>query len=202
MPRLLRMLKTVAFALGSALLVLAPCCPARPAAAQSAASATARDGRHDFDFLLGSWHTHYRLLKHRLANDHEWYDCYGTSVVSSFWKGGGELEDGDLRCPNRYIAGMTLRLYNEATHQWSLYWGTKKLGLVPPPQIGHFDANGIGEFYARDTFAGKPIVVRFKWTLRAGDHPRFEQAFSPDGGKTWETNWTTDYTRSPGAAHA
>lgn len=160
-----------------------------------AAPATTRDGRNDFNFLMGSWHTHYRLLKRKFSNSHDWSDCYGTSVVRPFWHGSGDLEDGDLRCPDRHIAGMTLRMYNAASHEWSLYWGTQKIGLALPPQVGHFDGRGVGEFFARDTFQGKPIIVRYRWTLLPGDHPHFEQAFSPDNGKTWETNWTTDYTR-------
>jgi hypothetical protein len=92
---------------------------------------------------------------------------------------------------------MTLRLYDAASQQWSLYWGTTKLGLALPAQLGHFDGDGVGEFFANDTFKGRPIIVRFRWELRAGDHPHFEQAFSPDKGKTWETNWICDYTRAP-----
>jgi len=154
-----------------------------------------RDGHNDFNFLFGRWRTHYRRLRHVLAHDHHWYDCYGTSVVRPFWHNSGDLEDGDLRCPKQYVAGMTLRLYSATTHQWSLYWGTQKLGLVPPPQVGHFNAKGVGEFFADDTWHGRPIVVRYLWKLLPGDHPYFEQAFSADHGKTWETNWTTVYTR-------
>lgn len=163
--------------------------------AQSQASSTTRDGSRDFSFLFGKWKTHYRLLKVRLANNHDWYDCYGTSVVTPFWGGNGDLEDGDLRCPGSHIVGMTLRLYNAGTHQWSLWWGTAKRGLVPPPQVGHFDAGGVGDFYAHDKHNGKPIVIRFRWTLKNGS-PYFEQAFSPDNGRSWETNWTTVYTRA------
>ncbi|HEU5481260.1 MAG TPA: hypothetical protein VFU90_15550 [Candidatus Tumulicola sp.] len=183
-------LTIAAFALGGPLAAA----PASPAA--SLIAPTTRDGHKDFDFLFGTWHTHYLILRKRLSHNHDWYACNGTSVIRPFWGGSGNLEDGDLHCPDRYIGGMTLRMYNAGTHQWSLWWGTRTLGLVPPPQVGHFDAKGTGEFYADDTYAGKPIVVRFKWSLRSGDHPRFEQAFSPDGGKTWETNWTTDYTRA------
>lgn len=166
-----------------------------PVAAHNVAP-PARDGHKDFDFLLGSWHTHYRILRKRLSNDHQWYACSGTSVVRPFWNGYGNLEDGDLRCAGSHIVGMTLRLYSLQTHQWSLWWGTKTRGLVPPAQVGHFDERGIGLFYARDKHDGKPIIVRFKWTLLSGDHPYFEQAFSPDGGRTWETNWTCVYTRA------
>ena len=103
---------------------------------QPAASATAHDGRNDWAFEYGTWRTHYRVLRHRLVNDHEWYSCEGTSVILPFWNGNGNLEDGDLACPKRRVGGMTLRLYNPATHQWSLLWGTRKLGLVFTPQVG------------------------------------------------------------------
>ncbi len=166
-----------------------------PLRAQNAAAPTNRDGHNDFDFLFGSWQTHYRLLKRRLSNSHEWYDCYGHSVIRPFWGNYGDLEDGDLRCSGSHIVGMTLRMYDARTHQWSLWWGTKTRGLVPPPQVGHFDAHGVGEFYARDKHEGKPIVVRFTWRVLPGDRPYFEQAYSPDNGKTWERNWTTVYTR-------
>jgi hypothetical protein len=155
---------------------------------------TARDGSQDFDFEYGTWRTHYRLLKYRLVGDHEWYDCYGTSVIRPFWGGSGNLEDGDLKCPTRYVGGMTLRLYDARTHQWTLWWGTRKLGIAPPPQLGHFNADGVGEFYAYDSWQGKPEITRFQWT-RVNGNPHFEQAFSTDRGKTWETNWTTDYER-------
>jgi hypothetical protein len=157
------------------------------------AAPTTRDGSHDFDFEFGTWRTHYRLLKRRLAGDHEWYDCYGTSVIRPFWNGSGNLEDGDLKCPKRYVGGLTLRMYDARAHQWTLWWGTKALAVSPPPQIGHFNA-GVGEFYSYDSWEGKPIVTRFQWT-RPNGNPHFEQAFSTDGGKTWETNWTTDYER-------
>ena len=165
--------------------------------------ATTRDGTHDFDFLDGHWRTHYRRLGHILSHSHDWYDCNGASVVTPFWNHGGNLEDGDLACPHAYIGGMTLRIYNAQTHQWALYWGTRKGGIDPePPQVGHFDADGVGTFYAPYNYRGTYVICRFRWTLRLGDHPRFEQAFSSDGGKTWETNWTTDYTRSDDARPA
>ncbi|MBV9718697.1 MAG: hypothetical protein JOZ77_05230 [Candidatus Eremiobacteraeota bacterium] len=167
-----------------------------PVRSQIAVTPTIRDGHNDFNFLFGTWRTHYRLLKRRLSNDHEWYDCYGYSTIRPFWHGYGDVEDGDLRCPGSHVVGMTLRMYNARTHQWSLWWGTQTRGLVPPPQVGEFDTHGVGQFYARDKHDQKPIIVRFKWRVLPGDHPYFEQAFSPDNGKTWETNWTTIYTRT------
>ena len=161
-----------------------------------AAPVTRRDGHNDFAFLNGAWRTEYRRLRHPLHHDREWYTCPGRSDVHSFWSGSGNLEVGDLRCPGAHIEGMTLRTYSPATHEWTLYWSTKRLGYLPlPAQVGHFGANGYGDFFSHDTFEGKPIVVRYRWRLLSGDHPYFEQAFSADGGATWETNWTTTYTR-------
>ncbi len=163
------------------------------------AAATSRDGSKDWAFEYGTWRTHYRILAKRLVHSHDWYDCYGTSIVQPFWGTAGNLEDGDLKCPHRYIGGMTLRMYNPRSHQWTLWWATQELGVSPPPQVGHFDANGVGRFYAYDTWRGTPIINRYRWT-KVNGNPRFEQAVSTDGGKTWETNWTTDYVRVPSLA--
>jgi hypothetical protein len=168
--------------------------PAPIPASNYPVSPASRDNRDGFNFEFGTWRTHYRILKDRLVGSHVWYDCYGTSVIRPYWNGGGNLEDGDLKCPNRYVGGLTLRLYDPQTRQWSLWWGTRALGIAPPQQVGHFDADGTGRFYAYDTWKGTPIINRFQWTSVNGN-PHFEQAFSTDRGKTWETNWTTDYER-------
>ena len=174
-------------------LVLAFAAPAN-AKFPSLVTATTRDGRHDWDFLLGTWRTHYMRLSKILQHDHTWFPCSGTSTITPFWKGEGNIEDGDLSCPHQYIRGLTVRLYNPVTHQWALWWATRRAGITEPPQVGHFDANGVGLFYSDDTYRGTPVIVRYKWTHFHGK-PRFEQAFSTDHGKTWETNWTTNYTR-------
>jgi hypothetical protein len=53
----------------------------------------------------------------------------------------------------------------------------------------------VGVFYADDRLDGRAIQVRFIWRPNPGGHPRWEQAFSDDGGNTWETNWTMDFHR-------
>jgi hypothetical protein len=165
--------------------------------AASLVTTTLRDGQHDFNFLVGRWHTHYRILRKRLAHDNTWDTCSGDAVVTQFWGEDANLEVGTVQCPppRGHIDSMTLRTYSRDTHQWSLWWGTKKLGVATPPQVGHFDSNGVGQFFADDTFDGKPIIIRYQWTVVNG-LPHFEQAFSPDGGKTWETNWICDYSHA------
>ena len=175
---------------------------AAPVLAQTTATATTLDGHKGFDFLIGTWSTHYKRLRHPLSKNHYWYECAGTSVVRPFWNDSANIETGDIRCPQQYISSLTLRLYDDASHQWSLYWGTKKVGLASGAQVGHFDATGVGDFLAKDTFAGKPVIVRYRWKVLAGDRPHFEQAFSADDGRTWETNWISDYTRASASIKA
>src|SRR6202044_3467393 len=108
------------------------------------------------------------------------------------WDGRAQLEEFETDSPAvGHIEGLTLRTYNPQTHQWSLYWANSKNGVMDPPQIGEFQ-NGVGEFYAMDKLNGKPIIVRFIWSKTTTSSPHFEQAFSADGGKTWEINWITD----------
>jgi hypothetical protein len=73
--------------------------------------------------------------------------------------------------------------------------------LGGPPSIGEFK-NGRGEFYDQETLGPKAIFVRFVITPIDADTCRFEQAYSDDGGKTWEVNWiATDVRIKGGAAH-
>jgi hypothetical protein len=84
--------------------------------------------------------------------------------------------------------GLTLRLFNLKNRLWSLYWVASNVGALDPPVVGSFE-NGVGHFFAKDTFKGKPIIMMFRWDARNKDRPVWSQAFSPDDGKTWEWNW-------------
>jgi hypothetical protein len=155
-----------------------------------------RDGQHDFDFELGSWKIHLKRRLNPLTGSNKWVEFDGTTVTKKVWDGRAQLEQFETDGPAGHIEGLTLRTYNPQTHQWSLYWANSKDGIVVPPQIGEFK-NGQGEFYAQDTLNGRSIFVRFIWSKVDTDSPHFEQAFSDDGGKTWEVNWITDQTRVP-----
>jgi hypothetical protein len=119
----------------------------------------------------------------------------GTFVARKVWDGRAIIEEVELDSPGGHIEGLTLRLYNAQTYQWSIYWANSKIGAMDPsPQVGQF-RNGRGEFYGTDTLNGKLIYVRFVWTKTNTNTPHFEQSYSDDGGKTWEVNWMTDQTR-------
>jgi hypothetical protein len=55
--------------------------------------------------------------------------------------------------------------------------------------------NGVGTFLGDITFNGKPTKTRFIWSKMTGISAHWEQAFSADGGKTWETNWYADFKK-------
>jgi hypothetical protein len=79
--------------------------------------------------------------------------------------------------------------------QWSIYWANAADGVLEPnPMVGQF-STGRGEFYSQQVYEGKAIYARFVWSGVTTKTPHFEQSFSADGGKTWETNWITDQTR-------
>jgi hypothetical protein len=179
----------------AALAVLPPAAPLRAAPQAAAAAPAERDGSHDFDFEIGSWNIHLKRLAHRLSGSHEWISFDGTSVTRKVWDGRSQLEEFETDSASGHIEGLTLRLYNPTTHEWRLYWANSKVGVMDPPQVGRF-RNGVGEFYATDTYEGRTVLVRFVWSKTESASPHFEQAYSADGGKTWEVNWITDQTRS------
>jgi hypothetical protein len=159
-----------------------------------------RDGSRDFDPLLGSWAFHLRRLMHPLTNSSDWVEFEGTSHCTSIWDGRGQLDELSVINPSdgTKIDGLTLRLYNPQSHEWSIYYASSRNPSFGTPQKGKF-VNGRGEFLDRDTVNGKNVVVRYLWTDLDTPAPKFEQAFSTDEGKAWEPNWITSQTRQIGS---
>jgi len=155
-------------------------------------------GLHDFDLRVGRWQAHNRRLKERLADCHEWEEFDGTQTLWQLMDGWANVDENVLKMPGGEYRGVSLRAYDSKTGQWAIWWldGRNPFGELDPPVIGHFE-NGVGTFYADDKLRGKPIRVRFTWSQMTPTSAHWEQAFSPDGGKTWETNWITDFRRIP-----
>ena len=157
-----------------------------------------RDGQHDFDFEIGTWKTHVkrrlRPLTKSTTGSTTWVEMNGTTVVSKVWNGRGNLVELVADGPNGRFEGLSLRMYNPQTRQWNLNFANAADGTMTPPTIGEFK-DGRGEFYSQETLNGRAIFVRFVITPTTPDSIRFEQAFSDDGGKTWEVNWIATDTR-------
>ena len=153
-----------------------------------------RDGQHDFDFEIGTWHTSLSRLLHPLTGSTTWVKYEGTTVVREVWNGRANLVELDVDGPAGHIEALSLRLYNPESRQWSLNFSNSAVGTMSPPTIGEF-RNGRGEFYSQETLGGRAILVRFVISDVTPTSCRFEQAFSDDGGKTWEVNWIATDTR-------
>jgi len=158
-------------------------------------TSTERDGQHDFDFHIGTWKTHLRRRLHPLTGSTTWVEYEGTTVVRKVWDGRANLVELKADGPAGHFEGLSLRLYNPESHQWSLNFASANDGILTQPTIGEFK-NGRGEFFDQETLNGRAIFVRFVISDITPNSCRFEQSFSDDGGKTWEVNWIAIDTRA------
>ena len=183
------------------LVAILPLCPgfaqensgaSRPGAQRSSA---APDGARDFDFEISAWTTHLSRLLHPLTGSTSWVEYQGTSTVRKVLKGRANLVELNVDGPAGHIEALSLRLYNPQSHQWSLNFANGNGGSLGQPTVGEFK-NGRGEFFDQETLNGRAILVRFVISDITPNSCRFEQAFSDDGGKTWEINWIATDTRT------
>lgn len=175
-----------------------PAAPARPDPQDPAPAprqSAGRDGQHDFDWEIGTWKTHLKRRLRPLTGSDEWVEYAGTTVVRKVWDGRANLAELDVEGPAGRIEGLSLRLYNPQSRQWSRNFANSAGGTLFVPTVGGFE-DGRGEFYNQETLDGRAILVRFVISDITADSAHFEQAFSADGGKTWEVNWIATDTRT------
>ncbi len=154
-----------------------------------------RDGRTDFDFLIGNWTVRNRRLRERLKGCVEWEEFESTCRARALLGGLGNMDEFTMERASGRVEAITVRLYNPLTGEWSIYWAaTTGPGRLDVPMVGRFEGRR-GEFFSQEVFEGRPILTRFIWTVDTPDTCHWEQAYSADGGKTWETNWTMEFAR-------
>jgi len=152
----------------------------------------------DFDFFMGRWTVQNRRLTERLAGSDEWEEFESTSVAHPILGGLGNEDEFRTRHAGGFI-GMSFRFFDPVKRRWSIYWAdSRRPGELDPPVFGTFSGD-IGVFEGEDEFEGRPIKVRFIWSGTRTRTPRWEQAFSVDGGETWETNWIMDFSPAKAA---
>ena len=160
-------------------------------------AAPAHDGAHDFDFLIGDWKAHVRRLPERLVGSTTWNEYDGISRHKKLLDSNANFEEFEVESRDKrlHIKAQTLRLYNPESRQWSIYLvDLDKGSLELPPVIGQFTGRR-GEFFNQQVWKGRAVLVRYQWTDLSPTSARMEQAFSADGGKTWEVNWICELTR-------
>ncbi len=154
-----------------------------------------QDGRADFDFYVGTWKIHNRRLRERLKGSTDWEEFEGTSVARMVLGGLGNVDESWFDRESGRLEGMTVRLYDPVSQYWSLYWADSRQGILQAPMIGRFK-DGRGEFFDQEMFEGQHVFSRFIWSEITATSCRWEQAFSADGGATWETNWIMESVRT------
>jgi len=185
--------------LSAILLVALPgTAPAQMPRPEARAAPELRDGAHDFDFEFGRWKAHIARRLKPLTGSTTWVEYDGLSVVRPVWGGQANLGELDVAGPAGRIQGMSLRLYDASARQWKIRWANSADSELGAPMVGSF-ANGRGLFYNQETLNGRAILVRFVFSNMAATGFRIEQAFSDDGGRNWEVNWISDFTKLPDA---
>jgi hypothetical protein len=147
---------------------------------------------NDFDFLHGSWTVVNRCLRTYFVGSDDWVVFPGTTTCNPIFDGGGNTEE--IVFPTRGTRGFSLRLFDLERKEWSIYWSSSSTGRLYPPVVGTF-TDGRGDFYGDDTHEAKPIRAHFIWSDITPTSARWEQEFSADGGRTWESNWIMEFTR-------
>lgn len=151
----------------------------------------------DFDFWIGSWDVRNRWLRRRLAGSEDWEEFDATVVARPLLDGLGNEDEFRTEHDGGFI-GMSFRFFDPEARRWSIYWAdSRRPGELDAPVFGTFSGD-VGVFEGEDVYKGRPILVRFTWSGVTTPTPRWEQAFSDDGGRTWETNWVMDFTRTGG----
>jgi hypothetical protein len=168
--------------------------PAAPGYETHPATVVTRTGDvHDFDYFAGAWTTRQRRLKARGVGSNDWEEFPATLCMTPYLDGKATVDE--LFFPTKGWAGLTVRTFDVQKHQWLIYWVSSTNGILSAPVVGGFVGDR-GEFYGEDKDDGREVRIRFVWTKLDHDHAHWEQAFSYDGGKTWEVNWTAYFLRA------
>lgn len=154
-------------------------------------------GSGDFAFQTGSWRVRHCRLRRRLASETNWDEFDGSCRAFEVMGGAGNIDDHFLDDPAGAWRAATFRKFDPGAGLWSIWWFDSRFAELGPPVHGRFE-RGIGTFFGDDILDGRPIRVRFIWSEIDAGHARWEQAFSPDGGESWECNWIMAFERVDG----
>ena len=162
-----------------------------------AGPAPQHDGGHDFDFIIGDWKAHVRRLPERLVGSNQWIEYDGISNHKKLLDSNSNFEEFEVWSADKsqHLKAQTLRLYDPESRQWRIYLVDVDKGTLGlPPVVGQFKGK-VGEFYDQEEWKGRAVIVRYQWTDISPHAAKMEQAFSTDGGKSWEVNWICELSR-------
>jgi hypothetical protein len=177
-------------------LMLSRTATANPEQGEKSIEGGARSGPgSEFDFFLGNWKVRHRRLKMRLSKSDDWEEFDGTSTCQSLLGGIVNLNESVMQRPTGISRGMGIRALDAKNGAWAdWYLSGQDPTNIGDPGMGRF-ANGVGTFLSEEIYQGTPVTVRGLWSQITPTSFQWDQAFSTDGGKTWETNWIMRHTR-------
>jgi hypothetical protein len=158
------------------------------------ATAQARDGSRDFDFLPGTWHTHIKRVLDPLEGGGRTVTMDGTVTERKVANGHAWLEEISVDGPDGHWDGVTMFLYNPKSGQWSQTYAGATDGQFSAPTIGSF-RDGTGQLYGIDTYNGRQVLLRGTWSGITPDAHEYTESYSNDGGKTWAPAFIAHLTR-------
>ncbi len=177
--------------------LLAALAEPRPASAQGVAPSKGGAGpEHDFDYFFGAWTVQHRRLKVRLAGSNDWETYEGATTCIPLLGGAANLNDSITHRGGASYRTLGLRAYDPKARTWA-DWSLdgRDPGQIDPPGVGRF-VGGVGLFLSDETIDGRNLKVRGQFSSLSPKVAQWDQAFSPDDGKTWETNYVMRYTRT------
>lgn len=163
-------------------------------AAQERAASPPASGASGFDFLIGDWRVENRKLKKRLTRSNDWFEFSGRFTVRPILDGAGNMDDLVLDDPNGRQSGSSIRLFDRATKTWSIYWIDASSPTIEPPAVGAV-VDGVATLFGEERFEGRIVGLRYVYRNLSPQNASWEQAYSDDGGKSWEINWVMNFTR-------
>ena len=148
----------------------------------------------DFDFFMGSWTVRNRYLGERLRGSEDWEEFEATSDVRPLPGVLGNEDEFRTEALGGFV-GMSFRFFDPEAGRWSIYWAdSRRPGVLDPPVFGGF-ANGAASSRAPTSSAASRSSSASPGRASTPGRPRWEQAFSGDGGETWEPNWVMEFAR-------
>lgn len=97
--------------------------------------------------------------------------------------------------------GVSLRLFNPASEEWTIYWMDDRGAALVEQVVGSFierDGERVFVGYGTETYLGDEVRMRFVWAGIGSDTSRWEQAYWDEEHGDWETNWVMEFTRTGG----
>jgi hypothetical protein len=158
-----------------------------------AVTASKTSSKHDFDYLVGKWNIRNRTLKEPLAGSDEWKEFDAIQEFRLLLLGQGNFDIFSTTLDGKPFEGLTVRLFDPQTRLWTIYWADSDVVKLDDGKVGSFDGDE-GDFFGREVFAEKDVLVKFHWDKRNPKAPIYSRAFSADDGRTWEWNWHSTFS--------